>query len=101
MPEEKYDSAHLRHAIRFIIAQHLDPRNYRIFLFGSAVAGTPLRASDIDIGILGDESVPGRIMERIREELDRLRTLRRLDLVDFRSVDESFRNAALKHVEQL
>ncbi len=91
----------LRGAIRAIVERHLDLDRYRVFLFGSESTRTAVLASDIDIGILGDEPVPGRVMESIREELERLRTLRTFDLVDFFSVEDSFRSAALKHAERL
>jgi hypothetical protein len=95
------DGGALRAAIRAVVERHLDASRYELFLFGSEGAGTATRGSDIDIGILGAEPVPGRAMERIRQELDGLRTLRRFDVVDFCNVDESFRRSALKHAERL
>jgi predicted nucleotidyltransferase len=91
----------LRVQIREIMAQHLDLRRYRIFLFGSARFGASSRGSDIDIGILGEEALPGRVLEKIRAELDTLRTLRPFDLVDFNGVDPAFRSVALEHAEEL
>ena len=91
----------LRAGIREILARHLDLRRYRLFLFGSASYGAAGPGSDIDIGILGEEPVPGRVLERIRGDLDTLRTLRSFDVVDFYSVDSTFKKAVLRHAEEL
>jgi predicted nucleotidyltransferase len=91
----------LRAAIKDIVSRHLNLSRYRLFLFGSERNGTAVRGSDIDIGILGDQPIPGRIMERIRSDLETLRTLRRFDVVDFFGVDESPRGAALRNAERL
>jgi hypothetical protein len=40
-------------------------------------------------------------MQRIGAALDRLRTLRPFDVIDFASVDESFKAEALEHAERL
>jgi predicted nucleotidyltransferase len=91
----------LHAAIKDIVSRHLDLSRYRLFLFGSEIAGTAMRGSDVDIGILGEESVPGRIMERIRADLEALRTLRRFDVVDFFGVDQSFKRVALRNAKKL
>ena len=100
-PRGKHLEGELRAAIRAVLHRHLDMNRYRVYLFGSGSTGTALRSSDIDLGIEGDERVSGRVMVRIREELERLRTLRRFDLIDLADMDESFRNTALKDAEQL
>jgi predicted nucleotidyltransferase len=101
-PSSSASSVSRLHAeIRGILARHLDLTRYHLFLFGSESSGTASRGSDIDIGILGEEPVPGRVLERIREDLDTLRTLRRFDIVDFCSVDSAFKKEALKHAKEL
>jgi predicted nucleotidyltransferase len=91
----------LRAAIRTSLRKFLDPNVYDVFLFGSEASGVADRCSDIDIGILGPEPVPGSLMQRIRDDLETLRTLRSFDVVDFSFVDESFKAQALQHVERL
>ena len=83
------------------MGRFLDLPLYNIFIFGSEAVGTADRRSDIDIGILGPQPVPGAVMQRIREDLEKLRTLRQFDLVDFSQVDASFRAEALQHAERL
>lgn len=90
----------LRAAIRQSVRKFLDQR-YQVFLFGSEAAGVAERRSDIDIGILGSQPVPGTVLQLIRDELDTLRTLRAFDVVDLSRVDESFKVEAFKHAEQL
>jgi predicted nucleotidyltransferase len=91
----------LRLAIRESVQRFLDLNIYSIFLFGSEAAGTADRRSDIDLGILGPSPVSGAVMQRIRDDLETLRTLRQFDVVDLTMVDESFKAEALKHAERL
>jgi len=91
----------LRTAIRTSVEKFLDLDRFQLFVFGSEAMGVADRRSDIDIGILGTEPVPGAIMQQIRDELETLRTLRVFDLVDFSRVDESFKAEALEHAERI
>ena len=91
----------LRVAIRESIQKFLDLNIYEVFIFGSEASGIADRRSDIDIGILGPEPVSGSVMQRIRDDLETLRTLRTFDVVDFNRVDESFKAEALEHAERL
>ena len=91
----------LRKAIRGSVEKFLDLECFQLFLFGSEATGVADRRSDIDIGILGPEPVSGAIMQKIREELETLRTLRVFDIVDFSRADESFRAEALEHARRL
>ena len=91
----------LRRAIRETISKFLDLDSHQIFIFGSEAQTDRNDRSDIDVGILGPHPVPGSVMQRIREELERLRTLRAFDVVDFARADESFKAVALQNVERL
>ncbi len=91
----------LRRAIRQVMEEFLDLDRYDVFIFGSETAGLGTARSDIDVGVLGPEPVPNAVIQRIRERLEGLRTLRIFDLVDFSRADESFKAEALKHVERL
>ena len=91
----------LRRAIRECVQKVLDLERYELFMFGSEASGVADRRSDIDVGILGAQPIPGAVMQHIREELETLRTLRAFDVVDFSSVDESFKAEALAHAERL
>ena len=91
----------LRQAIRQTLARFLNLDQYEVFIFGSEVGGSGNSRSDIDVGIQGPEPVPGATLQRIRGELETLRTLRPFDLVDFSGVDQAFKAVALHHVEKL
>lgn len=101
MQLEHASATDLKKAIRHIVAKHLSPNQYRVFFFGSRVNGTGSERSDIDIGIAGDEAVPAGALARIREELDELPVLYRIDVVDFARVSPRFRKEALKHNESI
>jgi predicted nucleotidyltransferase len=87
--------AALHQAISAVLHKHLAP-GVRYFLFGSEAAGSAWRSSDIDIGLWGNAPVPAVVIENIREELDRLPTLRLFDVVDFAEVSPDFREQAIK-----
>ena len=91
----------LRVAIREAVQKSLDLNIYKLFIFGSEASGVADRSSDIDVGILGPQPVSGAVMQRIRQDLDALRTLRPFDVVDFSRADESFKAEALEHAERL
>jgi predicted nucleotidyltransferase len=65
-----------------------------VFLFGSQVTGRAGPRADLDIGIEAPTALDARTMQAIREECERLPTLRTIDLLDFASVDPEFRRAA-------
>lgn len=83
------------------IARHLDPAEYKIFLFGSRAEGVNRERSDIDVGLDGPRPISFAILGRIREELGNLPTLYKIDVVDFQSVSPDFRTIALRHIEPL
>lgn len=72
------------------------PKEYRILLFGSWAGSGATPTSDIDIAISGPEKVDFLIMARIRQDIEELATLRKLDIVDIHSVDEEFRKTILR-----
>ncbi|MBX3746976.1 MAG: nucleotidyltransferase domain-containing protein [Verrucomicrobiae bacterium] len=63
----------------------------RLFIFGSFARGDALPVSDLDLGF---ERLPGATamdVLRLREAVDRLPTIRPVDLVDFGEVGPDFR----------
>lgn len=90
----------LREVVR-IVRQCVPEESYRILLFGSWVTLESLPTSDIDVGILGPGPVDGLAIARIHEHIDRLPTLRKIEIVDLRSVEDRFRVKAERNAEQL
>jgi len=91
----------LHQAIHDGVGKHLDLRLYQVFIFGSEATADAAPGSDIDIGFVGPERLPSKVLDNIRTELESLRTLRLFDLVDFSCVDESFKAVALKKIQNL
>lgn len=83
-----------------ILKHHL-PEHYQAVLFGSRATGQARPNSDWDIGLLGPQPLRGALLERIREDLEALRTLHSFDVVDFNRVPDFFRQTALKQVVRL
>ena len=91
----------LRAAIRQSLQKFVDLEQHDVFIFGSEAAGVADRRSDIDVGIAGPQPLSGSVLQRIRDDLETLRTLRGFDVVDFSRVDDAFKTEALKHVERI
>lgn len=84
-----------------IVRRHLPEKSFRILLFGSWATLQYVPTSDIDVGILGDGPVDDLTMAQIREEVDRLPTLRKVDVVDLWTVEDRFRKNVVKQAEML
>jgi predicted nucleotidyltransferase len=95
-PEEK-----LKREILNIAGKYLDLNKYRVFFFGSRSKGDNFPRSDIDIGILGPVPVSAIIKMEVEEELEKIPTLYKFDLIDFAVVSKKFKKEALKYVEYI
>lgn len=98
---EHYSSAQLKKEIQRVIGAHLDLKTHTVFFFGSRVTGKGDDRSDIDIGIEGPEPIPKNILRRIKEEMDELPILYKIDIVDFRSVSPAFASIAKQKIEPI
>ncbi len=80
-----------------IIGQLLDLNECIVILFGSEALGKSTPRSDIDVGIDCTFPIPDEVFlqleKRINEEVE---TLRRIDLVELRLLDEEFLSFALR-----
>lgn len=85
--------------IKKIIFEHLSPKEYRIFVYGSRAAGRDRKWSDYDIGILGDRPIPDRVIMNIEEELEESPDiLYNVDVVDFSTVSQDFKSIAMQKI---
>lgn len=84
-----------------VIGKYLDLGKYKVFFFGSRVIGTGNERSDIDIGIEGSKSVPSVALLNIKEEIDLLPTLYKIEIVDFSRVESKFKSVALQKIEPI
>ena len=98
---EFYPVEKLKREVLAIVGKYLDLNTYRVFFFGSRVTGKNTEYSDIDIGIEGPAAVASGILARIREEMENLPLLYKIEVVDFKKVSADFREVALRYVEEV
>lgn len=90
----------LKKEILEIIFKYLPKDKCLIFFFGSFAKEQLFPSSDIDIGIISDEPIKNSVLVKIKNEIEGVKTLRDIDIVDFLSIpDERFINLALKEVK--
>jgi uncharacterized protein len=99
MKLEHYSEKKLKRQVNTIVKNHLDIKSYKVFFFGSRVKGDNFERADIDIGIEGVKKIPAHIKLSIKEALDNLPFLYKIDFVDFKDVSDEFRKEALKYTE--
>lgn len=98
---EHYSIEKLKQKINTIVGKYLDLTRYKLFFFGSRVIGRGTERSDIDIGIIGPDSVKGKILADIEEEIEQLPILYKIEIVDFSHVDTKFKKVALLKSEPI
>lgn len=98
---EHYPVEKLKREILAIIGKHLDLTKYRVFFFGSRVAGTGTDRSDIDVGIEGPKPISASAWMEIEETIENLPSLYKIEIVDFKHISPKFRKVALQTTEPL
>lgn len=85
----------------FVVSQKGKGLDARFFLFGSRVRGDNRARSDFDLAIDAGRPLPATIMADLRDGLEELPTLFRIDLVDAAAVSDRFAAEAFSAVEEL
>ena len=98
---EHYPVEKLKKEIIEIIGRRLDLSKYRVFFFGSRVAGGGTVRSDIDVGIEGVELIPAAKWLDILEEIENIPTLYKIEIVDFFRTAPVFKEVALQKTESI
>lgn len=88
----------LKDSLRKIGKDILKKTDYKLGIFGSRVVGKPAKYSDLDVAIMGDEKVPGYVLENLREAFENSALPYRVDVVDLNSSSSHFRNQVLKEI---
>jgi len=101
MKLEFYSEKKFKKEILKILGKYLDLKKYRVFFFGSRVAGEGDERSDIDIGVKGKRPIPSGAFLDIQEEVENLPALYKVEIVDFSRVDERFKKVAMEHIEMI
>ena len=100
MPGKLLKEAELKKQILKIIFKYIPKETCTIFLFGSLAQKEIYPSSDIDIGIICDKPLKNSLLVKIKEDLEQVKTLRDIDVVDFSSIqDKNFLKIALKEVK--
>jgi len=95
VPKIDVEAPDLRTVVE-ILRKHLPTR--KIVAFGSRVTGRAKRFSDLDLAILGDDPVPSSVLAALAalaalaDEFDESTLPFKVDLVDWATTAESFRN---------
>ncbi|MBI4972669.1 MAG: nucleotidyltransferase domain-containing protein [Candidatus Omnitrophica bacterium] len=98
---EFYPVDKLKRDVLEIVGRHLDLNSCSVFFFGSRVAGKGDERSDIDVGIEGQEAIAYQIMAHIRDDIENLPILYKIEVVDFKKVSKDFKEVALQHTEAI
>lgn len=96
-----YSKEKLKKEILEIAGKYLDIKDYKIFFFGSRATGQCDERSDIDIGIEGKGRIPFETIADIRNDVSNLPTLYKIDIVDFKDVDNDFYKLAKQNLEMI
>lgn len=81
-----------------IVLSNIDKAKYAVFLFGSRARVIHGEKTDIDIGFLGDKSVPQKKLNEIKDKIDESIVPFNVDLIDFFNVNNEFKAQALKNI---
>lgn len=79
-----------------IVRRTIDMPHYCIFLFGSRASGTANPRSDYDVAIESDHPISAVIMSELREAMDALPVLQKIDLVNVADMSADVRELAFK-----
>jgi len=95
------DKNELIDEISKVIRRYLKKEDFKIFLFGSWAKESAEPASDIDIAIMGEKEIDDFLLMRIKGEVEAIPTLRKIDIIDLKAVDEKFKENILRYAKQL
>jgi predicted nucleotidyltransferase len=87
--------------LKEILSKNMQGLSYRAFIFGSQANRKELIRSDIDLGIIADGEISNLQLSNINAAIENLPMLYKIDLVNFKDVDDQFKMIALKNVEAL
>ncbi|MBI4009123.1 nucleotidyltransferase domain-containing protein [Candidatus Roizmanbacteria bacterium] len=90
--------AQTKKKVKKIIFRFLDPRKYKVFIFGSRALGDDLKFSDIDIGIKSKRKINSTLLGNIKEAFEESNIVYKVEVVDFSSVSDQFRKVAEQKV---
>lgn len=84
--------------IKSVVFSFLDPKECRVFVFGSQVSGQARKFSDIDVGIKSPKTIPLWKLSAMEEAFEESDLPYKIDVVDFNLVSEKFKQVAEKNL---
>lgn len=84
-----------------IVFDHLNPEENEVVIFGSRALDKNRPYSDVDICLKAKKPVPALVLSQLGEELENSDIPYMVDLVDYHSMSEQFRQVAMKKVISL
>ncbi len=88
----------LKSQVKQIGSKVLNGTDYKLGMFGSRIVGKPAKFSDIDVAVMGEQKVPGYVLENLREAFENSNLPYRVDVVDLNSSSAQFKTQVLKEV---
>ncbi len=82
--------------LREVILNFLKDEDVKVVLFGSRARGDFINVSDVDIGIIVGKGFDRRKLTLLRECIEELNVPFKVEIVDFSTVSEEFKQMALK-----
>lgn len=83
--------------LKEVFLEFLKDEDVKVVLFGSRARGEFVNTSDVDVGIIiGENGVDRRKLTLLREHIDELNIPYKVEIVDFSTVSDEFKKAALK-----
>ena len=76
---------------------HLKNTNFKLILYGSWAKENAFINSDIDIAIDTGEALEQRLLTAIKQDLENLPTLRKIDFVDLNNISGSLKEEILHY----
>ncbi len=98
---EHYPKKKFKGDVLEIVGKYLDLKKYKVFIFGSRVSGKGNDKSDIDVGIEGPEKIPDSVISGIKDEVENLPILYKIDIINFTDVDKNFLEVASQYKEYI
>ena len=83
------------------ISQKILGPQFSLLLFGSRAKGTHRETSDFDFAIRGKSAVPSEKWDELKRRISELRTLYKVDLVDYYQIEDDFKNVIEKQFKEI
>lgn len=99
MQLQHYPIEKLKQELLASVKAEVGDKKFSLFFFGSRVKGAADERADIDVGFLADNSLESSVKWKIKERIDEIPTLYKIDFVDFGNVDNEFRKLAMQKTE--